>query len=78
MARVGMYGDVIWYITFSGQNSNPNEPNADRCLGLTYDEQDYTVTAILAVKAKEVRDYYPSEDVYDTMLVKVDRKGNFL
>lgn len=78
IARIINDGTVKWYMTLAGTNpdSATGAVNQDRCYGLTIDPKTSIVTALMQVKAKELRNdnYFPG-DFYDTMLLQFDSSG---
>lgn len=70
-------GAVKWYRKIAGTNPIRNEPNQDRCYGLSVDQSTGYVTSLLQVKAKEIRSSSLSRgDFYDTVLLRLQPSGS--
>lgn len=73
-------GSVKWMMVIGGNNPSSAASNQDRCFGLTINNANTgTMTALLQVKAKEIRSYnYNPGDYYDTVLMQFDSSGRVL
>lgn len=70
-------GSVKWFMKISGSNPDRTAVNQDRCFGVTVEPTNNRITALLQVKAKEIRAFNPG-DFYDTVLLMIDTTGNYL
>lgn len=71
-------GSVKWMYKIGGTNPVSNKKNQDRCYGVTVDASTGYVTALLQVKAKEIRaSTLNYGNFYDTVLLQLDSTGTF-
>jgi hypothetical protein len=71
-------GSVKWMYRIGGTNPVSGKKNQDRCYGITVDAKTEFVTALLQVKAKEIRSLTLSYgNFYDTVLLQLDPTGTF-
>ena len=45
--RMGDDAEIKWYITVAGTNPTAGKQNQDRCFGISYNRDDFVVSALL-------------------------------
>lgn len=71
-------GRVKWYLELSGNNPDSDAGDQDRCYGLSVHSQSGYITALLQIKAREIRkSSFSPGNFYDTVLWRFDSTGRF-
>jgi hypothetical protein len=71
-------GRIKWFMKLTGTNPTTGQPNQDRCYGLSVDERTQYVTALMQVKASQLRDRsFGRGNFYDTVLWRFDSTGRY-
>jgi len=74
--RMNTNGIMIWYSVFTGANAAAGSDRQDRCYGLSYNDREQEVTALLQIKMTELREEkFKKADFYDTALILMDKNG---